>query len=320
MYSLLREFPNKSKDPARQGEIVDELTALGPVAASNIMQPLSTRFRQMHARYRMSFDVAAARAARKKESALDRAQIKTDLAALRAQQASPTDQNAAKSWPAMQRLKEAYAVDCNAVLAEDRKLAQAREELLRLGTWMDTCRGPVIEAMKAQGRDTSSIEAGDAPFEKRLALQDQGAATRALSIARRHVAILKKNEGLLDKLHEQVTLGVNDLNMMRMILGLTPLQIDLKLCDAAHDHSMDMKTRGFFSHESPVPGKRTFAQRAKLAGTTASGENIARGQSNALHVNKGWYFSPGHYTNMFRPSYTRIGFGFAGRFWTQVFG
>jgi len=320
MYDLLREYPNKRKDPARQGEIVDELVALGPVAASQMMKRLDREFRMKQPRYRMMFDRAAARAAAAKEKDADRKQIDADLALLKAQEANPTKGNADKAWPAMQRLKEVYRLDCKAVVAGDETLSAAREEILRLGTWLDMCRAPVIAGLEAQGRDASSIEVGDTPFDTRLAMQDAGSATRALSIARKHAPTLKANEAALAKVHAEVAAGVSDLNMMRMIMGHAPLRIDLKLCDAARGHCEDMKERNFFDHTSPVPGKRTFLDRAKLAGTSARGENIARGQSRALDANKGWFYSPGHFTNMFNAGFKRIGFGFAGKFWTQVFG
>jgi uncharacterized protein YkwD len=102
-------------------------------------------------------------------------------------------------------------------------------------------------------------------------------------------------------------------------VGLNALVLDPKLCTASRDHSQDMKEKNFFAHNSPVPGKESPWQRAKLAGTTASAENIYSGGSNPSGANKGWFFSPGHHKNMFG-GHRRIGLGHYGGRWTQMFG
>jgi uncharacterized protein YkwD len=80
-----------------------------------------------------------------------------------------------------------------------------------------------------------------------------------------------------------------------------------------------MSTRGFFSHTSPVPGKKTPWDRAKRFGTQARAENIFMGPTDALRVNQGWFHSPGHHKNMLNPGFTYIGLGRYQRHWTQVF-
>jgi uncharacterized protein YkwD len=109
------------------------------------------------------------------------------------------------------------------------------------------------------------------------------------------------------------------LNLDRNLLGLQPLAIDLKLCEAARDHSKDMERLKFFSHESPVPGKMSFTDRAKLFGATASGENIFAGITNGKSAHEGWFHSPGHHRNQMGHS-TRVGIGRSGTYFTQMFG
>ncbi len=75
----------------------------------------------------------------------------------------------------------------------------------------------------------------------------------------------------------------------------------------------------FFSHESPVSGKHLPWDRAKLAGTTAEGENIAYGTSSPDEVNLIWWHSPGHHANMMR-DFRRIGVGREETHWTEMFG
>ena len=111
---------------------------------------------------------------------------------------------------------------------------------------------------------------------------------------------------------------IRTLNDMRVIMGLMPMEIDLKLCKAARGHSADMQRLDFFSHESPVEGKKTFSDRAKLADTKAHGENILKGVASGSKAVEEWFKSPGHHKNMFRP-WGYQGVGRIGSTWTQLF-
>ena len=117
----------------------------------------------------------------------------------------------------------------------------------------------------------------------------------------------------------EVKKGIRDLNVMRLIFGKHALAIDEKLSACSADHSKDMKEKGFFSHTSPVKGKKSFTTRAKNFGTTARGENIAMGSSTGKGSIKQWFLSPGHFKNMFSGA-TRVGLGQYGRYWTQMLG
>lgn len=106
-------------------------------------------------------------------------------------------------------------------------------------------------------------------------------------------------------------------NMYRVLMGRTALRINPALCRAAKGHSKDMKEKGFFSHESPVPGKRHFSDRARAAGASAHAENLAQGR-NAKDAFWSWFLSLGHHKNMMGP-HTQIGIGRFDRFWTEMF-
>ena len=95
--------------------------------------------------------------------------------------------------------------------------------------------------------------------------------------------------------------GMNAVNAIRVMCGLNALVYDPKLCEAATGHSADMQRLNFFAHVSPVPGKSTFTDRAKLAGTTASGENIYKGSSSPKDAIKAWFLSPGHHRTSSAP-------------------
>ena len=111
------------------------------------------------------------------------------------------------------------------------------------------------------------------------------------------------------------------LNDYRIMLGLAPLESDVRLWRAARGHSRDMAERGFFSHDSPLPGKKEPYDRAKLEGyQRASGENIHRGRTTGAEAFDSWYHSPGHHRNMVREKQRQIGVGHYQSNWTQLFG
>lgn len=112
----------------------------------------------------------------------------------------------------------------------------------------------------------------------------------------------------------------NIVNAYRKKQGLEPLQLDEKLCRAAHDHSSDMNQRSFFSHQSPVPGRSRFTDRAGNYNATAAAENIARDCKDAKMAMSLWVNSQHHRENLVG-SHTRIGVGVDAKgLYTQVFG
>lgn len=114
--------------------------------------------------------------------------------------------------------------------------------------------------------------------------------------------------------------GIDLCNRRRIVLGLNPCAIDYKLVLCGRDHSHDMRTLGFFAHESPVEGKTTPWDRARNFGTSASGENIAAGYGSDTQATMGWWYSPGHLKNMMGRGHRRIGLGRDQQHYTQLFG
>lgn len=112
------------------------------------------------------------------------------------------------------------------------------------------------------------------------------------------------------------------LNRERLILGLGPLLLDEKLCEAAEGHSADMARLGFFAHESPVPGKKSPWDRARKAGFTgnASGENIFMGSTEPQSAYNAWFASDGHRFIMLASGPNTLGVGISGRHWTMMTG
>ena len=106
-----------------------------------------------------------------------------------------------------------------------------------------------------------------------------------------------------------------------------PLKWNDLLTRASQQHSSDMATHSYFSHDGrdgSVP-----ALRATRAGYLwrATGENIAGGQTTAEAAVQGWIDSPPHCANLMGAQFTEMGVAFAvnpgsklGIYWTQMFG
>ncbi len=106
-----------------------------------------------------------------------------------------------------------------------------------------------------------------------------------------------------------------------------PLAMDAALRKAARDHSRDMGSRRYFSHDAPDGRSPDDRMRAPRGSGRSSGENIYGGPPTAAAVVDGWVKSPGHCANLMSPGYRIIGIGYADvpgsplhNYWTQDFG
>ncbi len=97
-------------------------------------------------------------------------------------------------------------------------------------------------------------------------------------------------------------------NNARDAAGQAPLVLDPDLNIVAQAHARDMAERDFFDHINP-DGLSPF-DRLAAAGIEyhSAGENIAWYPSAASAV-QGWINSAGHYENMVRSSFGKIGIG-----------
>jgi len=109
------------------------------------------------------------------------------------------------------------------------------------------------------------------------------------------------------------------LNVERILIGLAPMEIDLRLVIAAKKHSEEMVAKGYFAHDSPTPELKSFSQRAGREHTGASGECIAAGSGDGVGVFKMWYYSQGHHKIMISGS-SCIGVGRCKETWTLMVG
>lgn len=149
---------------------------------------------------------------------------------------------------------------------------------------------------------------------------DQAAILYALAPNKQEAEIVASNVKLREEISDDEAMAIDEANRRRMILGMNPLAIDMKLVACSRDHSSDMIEHDFFAHNSPVSGKTTPWDRAKNFGTKASGENIAAGYRDGIAVTVGWWRSPGHLKNMMGKGHKRIGVGQEKKHYTQMFG
>tara|TARA_B100001094_G_scaffold312580_1_gene349392 strand:- start:1209 stop:1898 length:690 start_codon:yes stop_codon:yes gene_type:complete len=216
----------------------------------------------------------------------------------------------AQSEPAVALLKELLLPSGEKILkVAGVKLDNQRSQILKLGQFRD-------------GILKAAIAIEDAESVANILAQEQSVAEGLSDLDRNGLRVMKANRKIAEAemVPEAERRGVEELNQMRLLIGLGALVLDPKLCEASRGHSEDMANMNFFSHTSPVRGKESFGQRAALCGTSSSGENIFMGSTKPSSANRGWFRSPGHHKNMFSPSHRRVGLGNYGSHWTQMFG
>jgi uncharacterized protein YkwD len=215
-----------------------------------------------------------------------------------------------KSMPAVEELRKLMLPEPEQLIkAGGEKLAQLRHSATELATFRDAALETDLSTIEVDA--VSTLQAA----EKQAAEDISSLPKDALRILANNAKIAIKEE-----VPEQEVKGVEECNLWRLLVGLNACELDPKLCESARDHSKDMAEKGFFAHESPVPGKTTPWDRAKNFDTTASGENIHMGSSDFHGANSGWFYSPGHHKNMFNAGQRRIGLGQHNTHWTQLFG
>ncbi len=87
----------------------------------------------------------------------------------------------------------------------------------------------------------------------------------------------------------------------------TALLWNLRLAEAAAEHSMDMAHHNYFEHDSR-DGK-PFTDRMERAGYNwrSAGENISAGPATVESAINSWIKSPGHCANIMSPHFREVG-------------
>lgn len=107
-------------------------------------------------------------------------------------------------------------------------------------------------------------------------------------------------------------------NDYRASVGCKQLTWDSRLAGVAEAHSVDMRSRSYFSHTSP--DGVGLEDRLRRAGYSTGAENIAAGQGLAKGVLDSWISSSTHKANLDNCSYAFHGAGVSklGGIWTHI--
>lgn len=280
--------------------------ALAPLVAQDVHNLASKYLDQLAA-------VAVKVAARSQPDSADVAARRQDVLGLLSVEQLSKEMIVERAEPAMVRLTELLRVDRNAVFAENKQLAVSRAALLELGAIWQACA--TAHAPQPPAGDKNQ----PAGFEALLSVEEDLILISPTTVDAAAAQVLAVNRAVANQVDFEEYRGVQILNGWRLLLGLNPLAHDVRLTRAARDHSHDMYDLKFFSHESPVEGKKTPGERAKRFDTTSHAENIHAGAKNAEGAMQGWFHSPGHFKNLFG-KHARVGLGREQGLYTQMFG
>jgi uncharacterized protein YkwD len=310
LFKILREY----RVLAEREKALGELSKMHYTVLQAAVPVMEHSWQAVMANFRAVFARTAAEVARKRNAdpafKKELAEHRAMLARLRGAPGGPSKE-ALKSegGPALDRLRAMFAITPADIAAEN-PAATPSLDAARAYTRMRA-------VLQDKIRLTNPLIYKEADVDREIAAMIAGAFhtdQKAGKTLEANAALVAKGAVPADEGE-----GIRDLNEMRMLLGLEPVLLDPKLHAAARGHSQDMVGKKFFAHESPVPGKKTPWDRAKLAGTTAGAENIFAGNAAPLAANMGWFFSPGHHVNMFG-KHRRGGMGRHEGHWTQLFG
>jgi uncharacterized protein YkwD len=320
---LLTAYRQAGADVEKKAKIVEQAVEIGPAAAKALLVPLDRDLQAAHRHYSGRFQQQAAMAVKKHLRNVERKEVEqlreTVLGLQKLGEGFTKEAIVAKGDPALGRLQRIFILGRSEVLKDSEDLQEERKRLVGLGSLHDKCKN-LADGERGEVKLPASKPApGSATFEQRLQEEEQRDTILAMPMDPQAKATLSANATLAEKLDPEEARAILALNITRCLLGLRVLAIDLGLCEAAREHSQDMEKLKFFSHESPLEGKKSPWDRAKLKGTTASAENIIAGQRDGKGANMAWFHSPGHHKNMLG-DHARVGIGRSGTHYTEMCG
>ncbi len=303
----IRELRTEKDQLARMA-LVDQILVLGPAASRRLFDWVESDLAKASDRYGKALAKAAEKRLRKqtgKKEKIEIDRLRGTVTALRRKKNLHSGDIATVADPALARLRELLLPTAATVAGESKELTASRKHIQELSRYLVECRSSLQMKVDEEG--------------KRLEKLESRAMVIPLYNAAGQIKVLEANDKTAPEIDPAEAEGIFDLNRTRLLLGLSSLRTDVKLCLAARDHSKDMRTKSFFSHSSPVPGKATPWARARNFGTAASAENIYAGSRSGIDANISWYYSPGHHKNMLNPGFRVVGVGCSEKHWTQMF-
>jgi uncharacterized protein YkwD len=315
---LMVDFRSARANATRRAGLIDQATKLGIPAVKALQgiveKEMQVPLKEYHDKLTRAAEEAVA-ARNKSAKPGDVEAWRKRILELAADENLTKEQIVAEIDPLLAKLRELAILDRAAVLKHLPDAGKRRAALLTQGKVWDHCQKALASAVTEESQERLPLET----FEDRLTREEEALAFLTLAADNASRTVLRENASLAAALDEQEAQCILELNVVRMLLRLPVLAIDPALCKAARDHSSDMARLEFFDHESPVEGKRTPSDRARLAGTTGGAENIAQGTTLGSEANRIWWHSPGHMQNMLG-NHRRVGVGRSGELWTQMFG
>ncbi len=289
---LMTAFRQARSAPKRRPAIVEKLLKFGEPAVKQLGEVIEAELETAIPPYHTAL-VKQAAGVLKKQAAGTMPQTIRDLQSkvltLRTRDDLTKETIVSVADPAMKQLAAVGFVDIDNVLRSSSKLAGQRTRLLEIGQSWERCAAYEWEQTPAgEGKLPAPPK-----FADYLRAHEELAALLTTPLDKEAQGVLAGNAKLAGRLDADEAKAAGHCNLSRILLGLRPLAIDLKLAAAARDHSSDMKRLGFFAHLSPVAGKRTPDDRARRFGTTGDGENIFHGSSDGRAAHDAWFRQPG---------------------------
>ena len=304
---LIINFRQAAGNGPKREAAAAELLKLGPRGAKLLRNIVAAELPRRTAGYKKAFYAQARRIAAAKLRKTGSAKIEKWREQFDSTGSITKDSLKAKAGPAMDALLEALVPKRQEVLDTAKTLTARREELVAL----DSIRGKCAAELK------TGAAASD--FPKTLEQQESLISLMSTSMSQTDRKSIETDMKKFARMGFEEWHAFVHLNVVRILLGKRPMRIDLKLSAAGRDHSKDMSHRKFFSHTSPVAGKKTPWDRAKRQGTKANGECIAAGVSSGPRAIRMWFFSPGHH-KIIMSGASRVGIGNHSRTWTLMTG
>lgn len=332
VHKLLAQLGRPNLSAEDRQKLVSQVLSHGPAAAKALLARCEAERKDKLRAYWILFYQEAQKVGRSKLIKADKAQAKQwqdQVNSPRREKKVTKEVLSEQAGPAMEKLMEALVVQRQEVLDVE-SVAQRRRELEALEETITRCREAAGLAENPLSTTTGSDEGGEEESPEKAERptpqrEDPLEQTEEI-LARMGTAMKAADRRAMDANYEARRIlsneefaGLLHLNVMRAILELNVMRIDPKLCLASRDHSKDMVEKSFFSHSSPVAGKASPWDRARRAGTSASGECIAAGSGSGAGAIRMWFFSPGHHVIILSGS-GRVGLGANGATWTLMTG
>jgi len=304
---LVIDFRQAAGKPEQRKTAAAKLLELGPRGARILRSIIASDLPRRVAAYKKAFYNEARGIGLSKLGSADSKQTQAWQEQFNSLGSITKDSLKSKAGPAMDGLYKALVPTRQEVLESSKALAARREEIV------------VLDSIGAKSRTMLGAKSTIAVLPKTLEQQEKLISLMCAYMPESDRKSIEADLKQFGRLGFEEWHGFVHLNVVRMLLGLRPMRIDLKLSAAALDHSKDMAKHRFFSHRSRVAGKKTPWDRAARQGVKANGECIARGMSSGPKAIRGWFFSPGHHVLIMSKS-SRVGIGGYSRKWTLMTG